>query len=174
MSSTGNTTSGTTTRTAIAAFAALAAFPTFAATPAQVAAPAGAQVVASMIATGVQIYTCELDTSHQLHWVFKSPLATLFDANGQESVHHSAGPKWQAQDGSMIIGHMHAQTPSDTPNSIPQLLLDTKSTAGSGILSSVRYVQRLETAGGTAPTAPCTSEHEIGKSPYFARYVFLK
>jgi hypothetical protein len=166
-----------TTRAAIAALASLAAFtapPASAATPAQVAAPPDAQIVASMTATGVQVYACEFDASHQLAWVFKSPLATLYEAHGQEAVRHSAGPTWQAQDGSTIVGHVRAQAPSDTLNSIPQLLLDAKSTAGNGTLSEVHYVQRLETAGGNAPSAPCTSEHETGRSPYFARYVFLK
>ncbi|CAB3748286.1 DUF3455 domain-containing protein [Paraburkholderia solisilvae] len=158
----------------LASLAALIALRTFAATPAQVAAPPDAQVVLSTTATGVQVYACEFDASHQLMWAFKSPLATLYEAHGQEAVHHSAGPTWQAQDGSTIVGQVRAQAPSDTPNSIPQLLLDAKSTAGSGTLSEVRYVQRLETVGGNAPTAPCASEHEMGRSPYFARYVFLK
>ncbi|KAB2683641.1 DUF3455 domain-containing protein [Ochrobactrum intermedium] len=55
----------------------------------------------------------------------------------------------------MIIGAVRAKAPSDTPNSIPQLLLEVKSKAGNGFLSSVRYIQRVETAGGAAPTAPC-------------------
>jgi hypothetical protein len=145
-----------------------------AATLVSVAAPSDTQVVTSLIASGVQVYSCEFDRSHQLGWVFTSPLAALYDARGQEAVHHSAGPQWQAADGSTIVGHVIAQAPSQTAGSIPQLLLETKSTAGSGRLSAVRYVQRLETKGGVAPAERCTTEHELGRSPYIARYVFLK
>ncbi|RDK00818.1 DUF3455 domain-containing protein [Paraburkholderia lacunae] len=164
-------------KAATATFTALViscAMPVGAAPLASVAAPPDTQVVASLIASGVQVYSCEFDASHQLGWVFKSPLATLYDARGQEAVHHSAGPQWQALDGSTIVGHVLAQAPSQTAGSIPQLLLETRSTAGSGELSVVRYVQRLDTEGGAAPAASCTTEHELGRSPYVARYVFLK
>jgi hypothetical protein len=145
-----------------------------AATPATIAAPADAQVVETLAATGVQVYSCEYDDAHHLAWVFRSPLATLYDANGQAAVHHAAGPSWQADDGSRITGHVLAQSPSQTADSIPQLLLETKNAGGAGVLAQVRYVQRIDTAGGTAPTQPCTSEHQRGESPYFAHYVFLK
>lgn len=148
--------------------------PAGAATQPSVAAPPHTQVVASLTALGVQVYACEFDASHRLEWVFKSPSATLYDARGRESVHHSAGPQWQASDGSTIVGHVVSQAPSDTAGSIPQLLLEAKSTAGSGALSAVHYVQRLDTVGGAAPTEICTAEHELDRSPYAARYVFLK
>jgi hypothetical protein len=134
--------------------------------------PTDAQPVISMTATGVQIYTCEFDGSHHLAWLFKQPQATLYDSLGRPLVHHDAGPSWQAQDGSRIVGHLIAQTPSESPQSIPQLLLDTKSVDKAGELAKIRYVQRLDTVGGTAPTEQCTTEHQIGSSPYFARYVF--
>ncbi|WP_118182429.1 DUF3455 domain-containing protein [Paraburkholderia phosphatilytica] len=145
-----------------------------AAAPASIATPSDAQVVATMAATGVQVYSCEYDDAHQLTWVFKSPLATLYDTNGQAAIHHAAGPSWQADDGSKITGHVLAQSPSQTADSIPQLLLETKSAGSAGVLAQVRFVQRVDTAGGTAPTQPCTTEHQRGESPYFAHYVFLK
>lgn len=162
------------TTAALAGLAILFAIPAGAATPASVAAPPDTRVVASMTASGVQVYQCEFDASHRLGWAFKSPLATLYDARGQESAHHSAGPKWQAPDGSTIAGRVLSQAPSQTTGSIPQLLLETRSTASSGALSAVRYVQRLDTVGGVAPTEKCTTEHESGRSPYLARYVFLQ
>jgi hypothetical protein len=159
---------------ALVGLAVLFAVSAGAATPASVAAPPDTQVIESTTATGVQVYTCEFDASHTLGWVFKNPLARLYDGHGQESVHHFAGPSWQARDGSTIVGHVLSQVASDTPGSIPQLLLDVKSTAGNGALSDVRYVQRLDTVGGAAPAESCTTEHATGESPYFARYVFLK
>jgi hypothetical protein len=135
--------------------------------------PAGVEPFAVTTATGVQIYSCEFDSSRHLGWVFQHPKATLYDAAGRASIQHDAGPSWEAADGSRIVGRVVAQSPSANPNSIPQLLLETHATA-QGSLSAVRFVQRLDTAGGIAPTESCVEEHQTGSSPYFARYLFLK
>lgn len=136
--------------------------------------PPQAERVMTLAASGVQNYSCEFDAQQRLGWVFKSPQATLYDASGHAAVRHGAGPSWEAEDGSRIVGRVLAQQPSETRASIPQLLLETHSTAGTGTLSAVRYVQRLHTVGGLAPTAPCSTEHQAGSSPYLADYVFYR
>jgi hypothetical protein len=135
--------------------------------------PSGAHPFAITTATGVQIYTCEYDTTRHLGWVFRRPKATLYDATGRASIQHDAGPSWEAADGSRIVGRVLAQAPSAHPNSIAQLLLETHSTA-EGSMSVVRFVQRLDTVGGMPPAESCISEHQTGSSPYFARYIFMK
>jgi hypothetical protein len=136
--------------------------------------PPDAQTQFSARASGVQIYACEYDAHHALGWVFKQPSATLFDEHGLAIIEHSAGPSWEARDGSRIQGSVIAQTASDTPDSVPQLLLRARSTAAQGLLSTVRYVQRVQTVGGLKPSAPCTVEHASGSSPYIATYVFYQ
>jgi hypothetical protein len=135
--------------------------------------PPGTEPFVVTTATGVQVYACEFDSAHHLGWVFQRPKATLYDSAGQAIIQHDAGPSWQATDGSRIVGRMIAQAPARSPNSIPQLLLETHSTA-EGSLSVVRFVQRLDTVGGTPPSDTCSQEHQVGSSPYFARYLFLK
>jgi hypothetical protein len=136
--------------------------------------PPGAMAVFDATASGVQVYSCEYDDHRQLGWVLKGPSATLYDDSGQALLTHSAGPTWQAADGSRIAGHVLAQAPSDHAHSAPQLLLEAKSVGGNGVLAQVRYVQRLETTGGAMPAKACSAEHQVGSSPYVARYVFLK
>ncbi len=136
--------------------------------------PPQAERVATTTASGVQVYSCEYNAQHQLGWVFKNPQATLYDTSGQAVIRHSAGPSWEADDGSRIVGHVLAQTPSETAASVPQLLLETRSTGASGMLSPVRYVQRVNTVGGVMPALPCSTEHELGDSPYIANYIFYK
>ncbi|SAL35745.1 hypothetical protein AWB69_03361 [Caballeronia udeis] len=136
--------------------------------------PPQAERALETTASGVQVYSCEYDAQHRLGWVFKNPQATLYDASGHAVIRHSAGPSWEADDGSRIVGHVIAQTPSDSPASVPQLLLEARSTAASGTLSAIRYVQRVNTAGGVMPTALCSTEHQIGNSPYIANYIFYK
>lgn len=131
-------------------------------------------VIAALKASGTQIYVCKRDSNNQLTWVFKAPSADLYDASGQLVVRHGAGPSWQAGDGSKIIGKVLQQAPNtDQPGSIPLLLLQASNAGGPGLLASVRYVQRLDTRGGVAPSSPCTQEGQEGRSPYLAEYVFL-
>lgn len=134
----------------------------------------GVHQVATTTAAGVQVYSCEYGPLHRLGWALKGPQATLYDASGLALIRHEAGPSWQAEDGSKIVGHVISQAPSLTPGSIPQLLLETKTVVGAGMLAEVRYVERLDTVGGSAPSGACTVEHQIGNSPYLARYVFWK
>jgi Protein of unknown function (DUF3455) len=136
--------------------------------------PPQAEPVLTTTASGVQVYSCEYDAQQHLGWVFKNPQATLYDARGQALIRHSAGPSWEADDGSRIVGHVIAQTPSATAASVPQLLLETRSTGASGMLSAIRYVQRVNTVGGAMPAASCSAEHELGSSPYIANYIFYK
>lgn len=135
--------------------------------------PGPATQVLSTTATGVQIYACEYDAEHRLMWSFQRPEAMLFDASGALVVRHGAGPSWETLDGSRITGKKLAEAPSAHPGSIPQLLL-AATPAATGTLAGVRFVQRLDTAGGNPPEAACSTEHAIGRFPYFARYVFLK
>jgi hypothetical protein len=131
-------------------------------------------VIAALKASGTQIYVCKRDSNNQLAWVFKAPSAELYDASGQLVVRHGAGPSWEASDGSKITGKVLQQAPNtDQPGSIPLLLLQASNAGGPGLLSAVRYVQRLDTRGGVAPSGPCTQEGQEGRSPYLAEYVFL-
>ncbi|CAG2323899.1 MULTISPECIES: DUF3455 domain-containing protein [Burkholderia] len=160
---------------ALAAGFSLAAFtaPSHANEAAGLTAPAPATPVLTTTASGLQVYTCEYDAEHRLAWTFQHPEALLFDAGGTLVVRHGAGPSWEALDGSRITGKKLAEVPSASPASIPQLLL-AATPAATGTLAGVRFVQRLDTAGGTPPAATCTTEHAVGRFPYFARYVFLK
>jgi len=142
--------------------------------PASLTPGEATHVVAALKARGTQIYTCKRDANNKLSWAFKAPSAEMYDASGELIVTHSAGPTWAAADGSKINGQVLQQAPSaDQPGSIPLLLLRATNSAGPGLLSTVRYVQRLDTHGGAAPSGPCTQEGQEGRSPYIAEYVFL-
>jgi len=137
--------------------------------------PGTHRIVAVLAASGVQIYVCKRDQNNQLSWAFKAPQADLYDRSGKLIVKHSAGPSWAASDGSKITGKILQQAPNASePDSIPLLLLQATNAGDPGLLSSVRYVQRVHTHGGMAPSQPCTEEGQEGRSPYLADYVFLK
>ena len=107
-------------------------------------------------------------------WVFSAPDAALFDAAGRQIGIHFAGPTWQMEDGSKIVGEVEARAPAPEPHAITWLRLRVKSHAGNGVLSSVGLVRRVETHGGTAPETPCDATQAAvqARMRYTARYLF--
>jgi hypothetical protein len=129
-------------------------------------------------ASGSQIYTCQAsaDQPGAYAWTFKAPDAVLFDANGAKIGTHYAGPTWESIDTSKVVGTVKAKADSPNKNAVPILLLQTKSTEGTGTFAKVTYVQRLNTAGGAAPAAGCDAAHAGQDMPvaYTADYYFYE
>jgi Protein of unknown function (DUF3455) len=127
-------------------------------------------------ATGVQVYQCRgnKDDAARFEWQLKEPAADLFDKAGRKIGRHYAGPTWEADDGSKVIGEVVARANSPDPNAVVWLLLSAKSTSGSGIFQGVRFIQRLHTAGGNAPADGChqASAGSEVRVPYTADYWF--
>jgi hypothetical protein len=144
--------------------------------PANLAPPAGSVLVFELGARGVQIYTCAAkpDDATAYVWTFKAPDADLFNRRGEVVGHHFAGPTWQGNDGSSVVGTVLERADSPDAGAIPWLLLEAKDHTGSGAFSTVTYVQRLATAGGAAPTAGCDADHagDEVRQPYEATYAF--
>lgn len=138
-----------------------------------VPAPQGARLLLEAAGQGVQIYTCET-TAGAYHWVFKAPDAALFDNTGRQIGTHFAGPTWQLADGSRITGEVVAQAPSPAPHAIAWLLLRVKSHDGSGALSKVGLVRRVDTQAGVAPAKACDAAQASteARMRYTARYLF--
>jgi hypothetical protein len=138
--------------------------------------PANQTLVLTARATGVQIYECvaSKDQPGRFEWVFKAPEAELFDETGRKVGKHYAGPTWEALDGSRVVGEVKARDDGPDPNAIPWLLLGAKSTSGTGVLSQIKSVQRLQTVDGKAPAATCGKDNaqQVARVPYKALYYF--
>ncbi|HTN47806.1 MAG TPA: DUF3455 domain-containing protein [Burkholderiaceae bacterium] len=126
-----------------------------------------------LAARGVQIYECRQQATNGFGWAFVAPEAELLDASDTVIGRHGAGPYWQSSDGSRVVGAVKARADAPVHGAIPWLLLTTKSSGPTGRFSEVTSIQRVNTAGGVAPTAGC-SEGSRGKTirvPYTADYV---
>ena len=140
--------------------------------------PPATQVIAlEARASGVQIYECGASKADptRFEWVFKAPEADLLDADGKKIGKHYAGPTWESNDGSKVIGEVVARDNGPDADSIPWLLLSVKSTSGKGVFSQVLSIQRLSTVGGKAPLGGC-DKAQSGKEArvaYKARYTFF-
>ena len=124
---------------------------------------------------GVQSYECDKSSAK---WTFKKSQAKLYDDMGIAVGTHSAGPldsngdthpTWQANDGSTVVGTVKKSVTN--PDAIPSLLLAAASHDGSGLLSTVLFIQRLNPMGGRAPES-CTSNDTELQVNYTALYRF--
>jgi Protein of unknown function (DUF3455) len=138
--------------------------------PSQLQPPVDQKLLFQLHGKGDQIYSCKADGT----WTLKAPEAQLFDKDDKPFGKHFAGPSWQANDGSKVVGKALANAPSPDPQSIPWLLVDVVSHDGNGSLTPVTVIQRLNTKGGKAPSAGCDAAHvdQESRVPYTADYLF--
>jgi Protein of unknown function (DUF3455) len=148
------------------------AFPQSQDVPPALAPQQGAMLLGKYAATGVQIYVCHAKGAAN-EWAFKAPEAKLVDAEGRPFAKHYAGPSWEAPDGSKAVGKVLANEPAPKADAIPWLLLSTES-SGPGELAGVRFVQRVNTSGGVAPSEMCPTIGAEQRVDYTADYVFYK
>lgn len=169
--------------------------------PANLQVPPGATLLFKGHAEGTQNYIC-LPTASGFAWTFVSPQATLsftFKFFGRDIrrqiVTHFLSPNpsekgtprvtWQSSiDTSAVWGKLRTDGSSSDPNfvapgAIPWLILEAVGTQegpnGGEILSNTAFIQRLNTAGGIAPSAGCSEAGNVGAInlvPYAADYFF--
>ncbi|MGI5198351.1 DUF3455 domain-containing protein [Streptomyces sp. CA-288835] len=132
--------------------------------------PDGHRLTGVFNAKGVQTYACTDGA-----WKLLEPAATLSakkDRSNRPVALHSRGPVWVSTvDGSAVTAAAVATSPKT--GTIPELLLKSNGTRGTGVFADVSYIQRLSTTGGVAPTTACTGTEETSV-PYTAIYTFYK
>jgi hypothetical protein len=140
--------------------------------PPELQPPEGQHLVLKAIGRGSQNYVCDQASGK---WTFRDPTATL-NRHGRAIGIHYAGPTWELFDGSRVKAAVQVNVPA--PNStknILWLLLQATEHAGSGVLSTVDYIQRVHTRGGVAPNRGIcdpASDQTVGV-PYTAVYRFF-
>jgi hypothetical protein len=130
---------------------------------------ADATLVLSTAARGVQIYECRAG-----QWAFVAPQAELFDTTGRPFGTHGAGPFWQASDGSRVVASVAARADAPSAGAIPWLLLAARSESANGTLAGITRIQRVNTAGGSAPGGSCDTPGRPLHVPYSADYHFYR
>ena len=139
--------------------------------PDAIAAP-GEAILLTVHAEGAQVYECRSGSDGKSTWAFREPVATLL-ADGKTVGRHYAGPNWEHSDGSAVVGKAAGNAPGATANDIPLLKLEVVSHRGSGILTSVTTVQRINTIGGKLE-GTCDKVGTFKSAPFSADYVFLR
>jgi hypothetical protein len=139
--------------------------------PDAIAAP-GLTPIFTAHAQGQQIYECKAGADGKLAWAFREPQASL-TADGKVIGKHFAGPTWELEDGSAVVGKAIGNAPGKTANDVAWLKLEAVSHKGSGRLDDVAMVQRISTVGGVLKDS-CDRPGSTRGMPYTADYVFLR
>lgn len=146
--------------------------------PAAVQVPADNKVAMETVGVGEITYLCSAkkEMAGQFEWVFVGPDAKLNDRSGKQVGKYFGPPAtWESMDGSKLTGAQVAVAPSAAGN-IPNQLVKANPAMGSGAMTGVTYIQRVNTMGGVAPTTACTASNtgstQIVK--YQADYIFYK
>jgi len=132
----------------------------------------GGVAVATLQATGAQIYSCSKNVKGALEWTFREPIAALIQ-QGNTVGRHYVGPTWEFADGGRVVGKLAGKAPGKTPKDIPWLKLDVTETATYGPIAGATAILRIDTKGGAFEGA-CATEGELHSEPYSATYVFVK
>jgi hypothetical protein len=146
--------------------------------PEPVRVPSGHTMSMKALGVGELTYECKAKPADAtaFEWVFVGPIAKLMDTTTNKEVgRYYAGPTWESTDGSKITGKQVAIAPAAAGN-IPLQLVKTEPAMGSGAMTGVTYIQRVNTKGGVAPADPCaaTSAGMKKQVPYQAVYVFYR
>jgi hypothetical protein len=137
---------------------------------ASIAVTNGNKVASHVYAAGVQIYRWS-----GTNWAFVVPAAILYanaDYDGEVGTHF-AGPTWESNSGSKVVGARVAGCTPD-PTAIPWLLLQAVTSEGPGVFHRVTHIQRVNTVGGLAPATPGSIVGEEAQIPYTAEYFFYR
>ena len=126
-------------------------------------------------------------------WILFTPEATLFSDRGKQLTTHffSANPSengtvratWRHAGDSSTVWGGRAMPSSDpafvAANAVPWLLLTAagvqEGPTGGRTLTATTFIQRLNTAGGVAPSSGCSRAADVGAKafvPYSADYLF--
>jgi len=173
--------------------------------PHNIRVPDGFDVYLVGHAVGTQNYVC-LPSDTGVKYTLFTPQATLFGDAREELITHFFSPNpsenpppagqiaagtvratWQdAHDSSTFWGSVDPDEVSTDPRfvqpgAIAWLLAREAGTqagpTGGDFLTQTRFVQRINTAGGLAPTTGCATASDVGHTafmPYTADYVFYR
>lgn len=161
--------------------------------PGAIQVPSGYKPYLAAHAIGTQGYVC-VAVGSAFSWTPFGPQATLFNEQSQQILTHFLSPTpydllpnptWQhSRDSSAVWGRV-INSSSDpnfvAPGAIPWLLLEAAvvgdGPTGGDKLIATRFIQRLNTVDGMAPSTGCTKAEDIKKRalvPYEADYFFYE
>jgi hypothetical protein len=161
--------------------------------PGDLRVPDGNRVFLVGRAFGTQDYVCLPSSTAASGFAYTlfTPEATLLDDDDKQIIKHYFAPNpdessvvraaWQHSRDTSIVFAKLFRDPVPVPGAIPWLLLERagkqEGPTGGDKLTKTTFIQRVNTAGGVAPSSGCASSADVGRQafvPYTADYVFYR
>ena len=140
-------------------------------------APANEEAVFMLTGNGAYVYECRqsLLDPNVYEWSFVVPDAMLYDGSRSVARHATVGLFEALTDRSSLSGVVRASQAGGGSN-LPWLSMRAQPLSADGIFAGVTSVQRVNTAGGSAPTTGCGPGNAGGETrvAYRADYYFYK
>lgn len=161
--------------------------------PDAIQVPSGYRPFLAGHAIGTQGYMC-VALGSGYRWTPFGPQATVFNGAGEQVLTHFLSttpyslvlnPAWQHSRDSSIVWGQVISSSSDpafvAPGAVPWLLLEAavvgNGPTGGDRLLPTRFIQRVNTLDGRAPSTDCASPTDVGQRvlvPYEADYFFFR
>ena len=157
--------------------------------PTELEAPEGSRLFLTLHAVGTQNYVC---LAAGQPWTFVGPQATIFDEDREQKATHYLSPNpdeggtaratWQhSRDTSAVWARAIASSTDPAfvkPGAVAWLLLEVVGrepgpTRGRRLFRA-KYIQRVNTEGGSAPAGACATTGARLFVPYTTDYVFYR
>ncbi len=133
--------------------------------------PKGAQLLFEATARGANVFSCE-----GTRWVLKEKEEeALFDQDDRpmgRGIVSTYSMRWQANDGSVLLGQLAARQDREASNDIPSLLFTVTGHQGAGAFAPVQTVLRIRNVGGVPGSRDCTEVGAQRRAVYSALYQF--
>ncbi len=146
--------------------------------PMAVSVPTGNKLVMTSVGIGDLTYECRAKAgmTGAFEWAFVGPVATLYDSRKSAIGKYYGGPTWESNDGSKVTGRQLAVAPSPNSGAIPLQLVQANPATGSGAMTGITYIQRLNTVGGLPSNDACGNANIGARQTvkYQADYIFFR
>lgn len=126
-------------------------------------------------AEGVHIFECKPGGPTGFTWRFVAPAATLYEG-ARSAATQSAPDLWEAANDRSSVAGVARTVVDAAEGDLPWALYGAHGLAETGLFAGVTSIQRINTAGGVAPSESC-SETDAGSElrvPFTADYYFYR
>lgn len=138
--------------------------------------PSAAEEPAFMLsAEGVHVFECKPGGPDGFTWSFVAPDATLFEGS-RTAATQSVPNLWESSSDRSSVTAVARATQSAAEGDLPWALFGAQPLSDTGLFAGVTSIQRINTAGGVAPSQAC-SEDSAGSElriPFTADYYFYR
>lgn len=142
---------------------------------AQLQPPAAEEPAFMLSAEGAHVFECRPGGPGGFGWTFVAPDATLYEGT-RTAATQTVPNLWESATDRSSVTAVVRGTQAAADGDLPWVLFGAQPLAETGLFAGVTSIQRINTAGGVAPSASCEAGN-VGSEirvPFTAEYYFYR